>query len=128
MMQSIQARLFPLGVSIIQPGKDVSGGFFIWLILPESLDGTDVCKTALDEEKVMITPGARCQVQGDDEGNKETTFKHHIRLCFSYEEFEVLDEGIERIARVIKSKLNNPTSTQAGSGASAVWEDLARTK
>lgn len=104
MMQAIQARLFPLGVTVPQPDKEVAGGYFIWLTLPGGLDGEEIARRAKEEEELIVCPGTLCNVQGD-EGNETMRFTHNIRLCFSYEDFDVLDDGVERLARVIKASM-----------------------
>ena len=104
MMQAIHARLFPLGVTVPQPNKEAAGGYFIWINLPEGLDGEDVQQRAKEEEDLVVCAGALCRVQGDEE-NEAMRFSHNVRLCFAYESFDLLDEGIERLARVIKKCL-----------------------
>ena len=101
--QSVQARLGPLGVSIVQAKQqDVAGGYFLWLDLPEGIDGDVLRKKAMQEENVKLLSGKMFSVQGD---SKETDFRNNIRLCFSYEEYDALDQGICRLERVIKSML-----------------------
>lgn len=104
MMQAVQSRLFPLGVTVPQPNKEVAGGYFIWLTLPKELDGEDIQKRALEDEKLTVCSGAQSRVQGDED-DEAIQFNHNIRLCFAYEDFDLLDEGVERLARVIEGSL-----------------------
>lgn len=104
MMQVVEARLSSLGVTATQPGKDVAGGYFVWLTLPSSLNAREICKQALEEESLTIIEGPRFRVQGDED-NEATRFDHNIRLCFAYEAFDAIDEGVERLARVVRSNL-----------------------
>lgn len=104
MMQAVQSRLIPLGVIIPQPDKDVSGGYFVWLTLPGSLDAEAIRKKVLEEENVTVITGPKFRVAGDED-NEATKFNQNIRLCFTYEDFDLLDEGVTRLARVIKSSL-----------------------
>lgn len=104
MMQVVEARLGPLGVVATQPSAKVAGGYFVWLTLPSSLNAREICERALEEESLKIIEGARFRVQGDED-NEATRFDHNIRLCFAYETFDAIDEGVERLARVVTSKL-----------------------
>lgn len=104
MMQAVQSHLIPLGLTIPQPNKDVAGGYFIWLTLPASLNAELVRKRVQTEENVTIITGPKCTVAGDDE-NEANRFDQNIRLCFTFEEYDLLDEGVARLARVIKSFL-----------------------
>lgn len=105
MMQSIQDELVPLGVKMPQPNKDVAGGYFVWLTLPDSLDADAITKQAMDEEKVRIISGTGFKVAGDED-KPEMQFKHDIRLCFSYVDIDLMHEGVVRLGKVIKSNLN----------------------
>ena len=104
MMQAIQMRLFPLGVTVAQPNKEVAGGYFIWLTLPEELDGKDIEKRAKEEENLIVCAGERSRVQGDGD-NAAMRFTHNVRLCFAYEDFNALDDGVERLGRVIQASM-----------------------
>ncbi|KAK5945680.1 Valine--pyruvate aminotransferase [Knufia obscura] len=104
MMQAVQTRLFPLGVTVPQPDKEVAGGYFIWLTLPKELDGEEIRRRAQEEEELTICSGAQSRVQGD-EADEAKQFNHNLRLCFAYADFDVLDEGVERLARVVKASL-----------------------
>lgn len=104
LVRAINDELVPLGVTMPQPNKDVAGGYFVWLQLPATLDGNAIAKQALEQENLEIIPGSKFRVAGDED-KEEMQFNHNIRLCFSFEEFDKLREGVERLARVIKSNL-----------------------
>lgn len=106
MLQAVEARLAPLGISVLSQNGDIAGGYFIWLTLPASLDVTDVCKTALEEQNLEVIAGPKFRVQ-DDVDNEDTRFDRNIRLCFAYEAFDALDEGVARLADVIRMKLQH---------------------
>lgn len=106
MMSAITEHLLPLGITMPQPGRQVIGGYFIWLTLPEPLLAEEVSKKALDEEQVVIAAGPLFKVQGDPSG-EQGAFERDFRLCFSWESEGNLTEGVERLGGVIKRSLES---------------------
>jgi DNA-binding transcriptional MocR family regulator len=100
MMDAINTHLLPLGVTIPQPGKDVAGGYFCWLTVPEPLVAEEIAKVALHEEGLIISEGPKYQVQGDEKATSR--FERNIRLCFAYADENVLEEGVRRLAKVVQ--------------------------
>lgn len=111
MISAIEKYLVPLEVRLPQDGREVVGGYFIWLTLPSPLTADEVAIKARQEENLIIGPGPLFGVYGDadDEGLKDK-----MRLCFSWEEEELLPEGIQRLSRVIRAMQNEQL---AGHGA-----------
>ncbi len=72
------------------------GGLFLWLTLPEPLDTTEMFLNAV-EKKVAYVVGSAFDPEGTD--------KRTMRLNFSYATMEEIDKGIQRLAEVIKEKL-----------------------
>jgi len=72
------------------------GGLFIWVTLPENLDTMDMFHDAL-EQKVIYIPGSAFAVEG---GHANT-----MRLNFSNVKPAAIQEGIKRLALVIRSSL-----------------------
>ena len=105
MIEAIKRELVPLGVRVGNDtlnGKDgVFGGYFIWIELPESLDAEVVAGRAKSQEELIVAPGKIFEVQGDE----GVRFPNGMRLCFSWEEERDLDEGVRRLARVVKGLL-----------------------
>ena len=101
LLSAVEEHLFPLGLSIPQADKDVAGGYFMWLTLPAPLTAEEVWKTAQAEENVTIITGAKFRVEGDED-NPETRFERDFRLCFSWIDEELLEEGVIRLAKVIQ--------------------------
>ena len=87
-----------------QPGKDVAGGYFVWLELPKPLVAEEVAKLALHEEGLIISEGPKYQVQGDEEATSR--FERNIRLCFAYADEDLLEAGVKRLAKVVSRELN----------------------
>jgi len=72
------------------------GGLFVWMRLPEGIDTTDMLQEAI-KHKVAYVPGTSSYVDG---GGRNT-----LRLAFSLAVPETIDEGIGRLAEVIKETL-----------------------
>ncbi|KAF2874131.1 pyridoxal phosphate-dependent transferase [Massariosphaeria phaeospora] len=102
-VQAINKELIPLGVGVPQTDRDVVGGYFIWLTLPRPLKGAVVTQRAKEDENLVVAPGEIFEVPGD---NEHASFSHDLRICFAWEEEDMLAEGIERLARVIRGLQN----------------------
>ncbi len=77
------------------------GGLYVWLTLPPSIDtsrGSEMF-TACVKAGVLYVPGDYCY-QPDENG---TIPRNHLRLSFGQVASELIEPGIERIARVIRS-------------------------
>jgi DNA-binding transcriptional MocR family regulator len=106
MMDAISRFLVPLGVRLSRmslAGMEISGGYFIWLQLPERLLAEDVANVAKQREQLTIAHGNMFEVYGDEEAVK---FDSGVRLCFSWEDEDKLVEGVERLGKVIKDMLD----------------------
>jgi 2-aminoadipate transaminase len=86
---------FPPGVDWTHP----EGGLFLWGTLPETLNSSDVLKSAI-EQKVAFVPGAPFYPTG---GGYNT-----MRLNFSNANPEKIREGIARLGKVIREKMGEP--------------------
>jgi len=73
-----------------------NGGLFLWLTLPDPLDATEMFVNAI-EKKVAYVVGSAFDPNGTD--------RRTMRLNFSYASLEEIDKGIQRLAEVIKEKL-----------------------
>ena len=105
-IRAVREHLLPLGLSMPQPNNDVAGGYFVWLTLPDSLNATHICKRALADENLTIPAGPMFKVDGD-ELNEHTRFESDFRLSYAWEDLEVLEEGVIRLARVIIREIEN---------------------
>jgi len=81
------------------------GGLFVWMRLPEGIDTTDMLQDAI-EHKVAYVPGASSYVDGRGQNT--------IRLSYSLVTPEKIDEGIRRLAGVVKTAIE---AKQVAAGA-----------
>jgi 2-aminoadipate transaminase len=75
------------------------GGFYIWLIFPDSFDTLKLLPKAL-EKKVAYVIGSAFSASGE--------LHHTLRLSFSHETDKNIEEGIKRLASTIKSNKSIP--------------------
>jgi len=73
------------------------GGVFVWVSLPEQLDTTEMFQEAI-EKRVAYIPGGVFSVDG--------SARNTIRLNFSNVKPEAIQEGVSRLAEVIRAALN----------------------
>ncbi|KAI7463136.1 PLP-dependent transferase [Hortaea werneckii] len=98
LINAITTHLLPLGFQLPQPDRDIVGGYFVWLKLPDQMTATALA-SACKREGVVIAPGTIFEVPGD----RETAgFDGHMRLCFAWEEEGKLEEGVVRVAGVVR--------------------------
>lgn len=85
------AENMPAGVKWTHP----LGGLFLWLSLPEGMSTVDLFKVAVEKERVAFVPGFSFFPNGGGENT--------MRLNFSYCKPNMINEGIARLARTIKT-------------------------
>jgi DNA-binding transcriptional MocR family regulator len=122
MIAAIQKHLIPLGVKLAQEDREIVGGYFIWLRLPPHIRANLLARRCKDTCNLVIADGGLFEVPGDakldvwegqrqsekDSADGATAFPYDIRLCFAWEEEEVLEEGIQRLAQVMRNMLEEP--------------------
>lgn len=81
----------PAGVQWTKP----EGGLFVWVTLPDGLDGAALLERALAEANVAFVPGGAFF--------HDKTGKNTLRLSYSLPSFTQIEEGIERLAVLIQS-------------------------
>lgn len=92
LMLDTMAKHFPQDAKYTVP----QGGLFIWVELPESIDTTEMMKTAV-EHKVAYVPGASFF--------PNSMTKNTMRLNFSNMNEENIVIGIERLGKLLKDAL-----------------------
>jgi len=90
------AENFPDAARWTKPGC----GFFVWVELPPAVDVDELFRRALEDENVAFIPGHAFSV------NNKRSSTPSIRLNFSHPTTTRIDEGIPRLARVLKSVMS----------------------
>jgi 2-aminoadipate transaminase len=72
------------------------GGMFLWLHLPEYMDTVEMIDDAV-EQKVAYVVGSCFYTDGSG--------RNEMRLNYSYPSEEQIDQGVERIARLVKKRV-----------------------
>ena len=88
MLAALSAHM-PKGVSWTKP----QGGMFVWVTLPEGMDGAALLERAIHEARVAFVPGTAFFA---DRGRK-----NYIRLSFSLSDEASIAEGIKRLGALI---------------------------
>lgn len=89
MLDELQAQM-PDCVSWTKP----QGGIFLWLTLPEQINADELFVQARDC-KVSFIPGSKFYPEGQEKFNT-------LRLNFTYSTLEQIEEGIKRLADLLK--------------------------
>jgi DNA-binding transcriptional MocR family regulator len=71
------------------------GGMFVWVTLPEGMDGAELLAKSIATEKVAFVPGRAFYADGS---NANT-----LRMSFSCANPEMIDEGIKRLGRLVNN-------------------------
>jgi len=82
-------KTMPQGVTWSHP----EGGMFVWIDLPEGIDGAELLARAIKEERVAFVPGAPFFA--------EVQRANAIRLSYSLPTDAQIEEGVQRLARLI---------------------------
>jgi DNA-binding transcriptional MocR family regulator len=73
--------------------REPEGGMFVWLTLPEGVDGAALLERSLVEARVAFVPGSAFFA---DRSGRNT-----IRLSYSLPPVQTIEEGIARLGRLI---------------------------
>ena len=92
MLNALQAHM-PPGVSWTRP----KGGMFVWVTLPDGMNGADILKLALAEEKIAFVPGGAFYA----DSNGQNT----LRLAYSLQPEAVIEEGMRRLGRLLTREI-----------------------
>lgn len=85
------AKYMPEGTDWTKP----EGGMFIWVTLPKGMDGAALLAASIESEKVAFVPGKAFFADG--------TGANTLRLSYSCTNDEMIDEGIMRLGRLIRT-------------------------
>jgi DNA-binding transcriptional MocR family regulator len=87
---------FPDSVEWTRP----RGGMFVWVRLPEGMNGTALLEESLEKIKVAFVPGEAFFA--------DRTGKNTLRLNFSMMSPEQIEEGISKLGGLLTQKIPNP--------------------
>jgi hypothetical protein len=135
MSEAIQTDLAPLGVKVpyvhtrigdlydgennqknpLKRGQEnelVAGGYFIYIQLPEGISAGQLAQRSQAEVNLIVAPESVCRVPKRDGTAQDTGPEHDefVRLCFAWEDEEVLVEGVKRLAKVLESMIKGVKS------------------
>lgn len=88
MLAALEAHM-PAGATWTRP----EGGLFIWITLPEGIDGAVLLKRAIEEVQVAFVPGGAFFTDG--------TGRNTIRLSYSLPDETTIADGVARIGRLL---------------------------
>lgn len=91
MLKALKTHM-PRGVKWTKP----EGGLFLWVKLPKAMSASDLFPKAI-EEKVAYVKGSAFHCDGKGQNT--------MRLNFSYASDEQIEEGIQRLAAMVKKNL-----------------------
>ena len=77
-----------------------SGGMFIWVELPDHIDSVELLEQSISLEKVAFIPGHAFAIPDHPEVNRRA--QHSFRLSFSNCSTDQIEDGIRRLANLIK--------------------------
>ena len=88
-MLSALAAHMPAGVTWSKP----EGGMFVWVTLPEGMDGAELLERSLLEERIGFVPGGAFSPNG--------AVRNTIRLNYSLAPEDVIAEGVARLGALV---------------------------
>ena len=90
-MLAALARHMPEGVDWTRP----EGGMFVWLTLPQGMDGAELLARSLDTVRVAFVPGRAFFADGSGANT--------LRLSFSCASEEMIEEGMARLGQLLRA-------------------------
>jgi DNA-binding transcriptional MocR family regulator len=93
-MLAALGRHLPQGTTWQKPHS----GLFIWVELPDGLDTRDLLRAAIDQEKVAFIPGHAFNA------GRRNLAANCMRLNFSNSSVDGINDGVARLARVLRNE------------------------
>jgi len=93
MLKALEEHM-PEAVSWTKP----EGGMFIWVTLPDTLDGADLLAESLKTERVAFVPGHAFFADGSG--------RNTLRLSYATSDEAKIAEGIKRLGNLITKALD----------------------
>jgi 2-aminoadipate transaminase len=80
-----------------------TSGVFCWVELPAEVDTGELLRVAIETEKVAFIPGFAFNA------SEHPCVRNTLRLNFSHSSVELIEEGIARLARILKREMSRRT-------------------
>ncbi|KIN00159.1 hypothetical protein OIDMADRAFT_145668 [Oidiodendron maius Zn] len=109
MLSAVKRHLVPLGVTVMEDkidGKNVFGGYFLWLELPRLVDAEVVSIACQEREDLIVAFGKMFEVEGDE----SIKFSNSLRLCFAWVDEEDLEDGVQKLSRALRDVMDGKAS------------------
>lgn len=102
-LYALEKYLLPLGV-VLEGNLEASvqGGYFVYIVLPACILAKQFVLRAWQDEAVLIADGNMFEVHGDEDA---VPARHGVRICFAWEEENLLAEGLRRLGKVLADML-----------------------
>lgn len=94
-MKKAIENYFPEGTKQTSP----DGGYYIWVELPQGLDGRELLPAAIEEVKITYGSGSDFFVEENHDGSQ------YLRLSFAGKNEHVIEESMKRLGEFFKSRL-----------------------
>jgi DNA-binding transcriptional MocR family regulator len=102
-LSAIERYLLPLGM--VLEGKmeeSMQGGYFVYVLLPPCILAKKFAIRAWQDEAVLVADGGIFEVHGDEDA---VPARNGVRICFAWEQENLLDEGLRRLGKVLTNML-----------------------
>lgn len=96
MIEAVRRHLPEVGFT------EPEGGYYIWLNLPPHVDGDELAKRAA-AAGVNLIPGSKFFAAKDGYPQNHAARRNAVRLSYSYESPEKIDEGVQRLGEAYAS-------------------------
>lgn len=93
-MCNILRENLPKECDFIEP----AGGYFVWVKLPEGVDGNLFNEYCLEKYKICGIPGSRFSIEGQ--------FSNYMRMSIAFHSKEVIAEAAKKFCEAVKSFCN----------------------
>lgn len=103
MLCALERYLLPLGVVLEGKMEELmQGGYFVYLLLPPCILVKQFVLRAWQDEAVLIADGSIFEIHGDEDA---VPARHGVRICFAWEQENLLAEGLRRLGKVLANML-----------------------
>lgn len=91
-------RAAEAGFAVREPEGGFSGGYFVWVRLPDWAPSCHAVERAALEAGVAVMPGAHCTAGGGADERARSGLDRHVRLCFAMLDGADIEEAVRRLS------------------------------